>query len=290
MEINPDLLLPIAVKKEVDGPLGKPPSSNNHDNITVKLNQNQPNQRTNERMNITNKRTNERTNEPTNERTNERTNKQTNKQTNNNNNTSSNNNNNNSQGCWTAAVCWSAVIGYGQTTRSLDKTGGLPKFGSRQGPAHLHDCYLCIIIGPARSPSKHISPFVLLSYPMIKIIGRWPQGMRQSVCTRPECNHRFFCSFTKKRKKMVTSLQKKNGGLTLENLLTTTTTTTTARAAGQQLACSKPTNLQQPTNHQPPTNQPTTNQVVQWGSIKTFFEMERGFWKIFEFAKNWGRF
>ena len=72
---------------------------------------------------------------------------------------------------------------------------GLPNYGSRHGPAHRKSSLPVHGFGPTRSPSKHISPFVLLSYPLC---GRWPQGMRHASAPGQSATIFFF-----QKKKMV---------------------------------------------------------------------------------------
>ena len=60
--------------------------------------------------------------------------------------------------------------------------------------------------GPTRSPSKHISPFVLLSYP---ILGRWPQGMRHASAPGQSATIVFFAHSPKRKKMVMSTLKKK---------------------------------------------------------------------------------
>ena len=98
------------------------------------------------------------------------------------------------------------------TTTTTTTPKGLPRYGSRQVPAHLHGCYLCIIMGP---PDPRASTLAHLSCSHIHLVDVGLKGCAMRLHPARVQPSFFFGSFTKKKKDGDEPSKNKEGGWTL---------------------------------------------------------------------------
>ena len=99
-----------------------------------------------------------------------------------------------------------------RTTTTTTTPKGLPRYGSRRVPAHLHGCYLCIIMRP---PDPRASALAHLSCSHIHLVDVGLKGYAMRLHPA-RVQPSFFLAHSPKRKKAGDEpSKKKDGGWTL---------------------------------------------------------------------------